>query len=130
MNTGLAPGNKKDFDMEDIEKRAEAYAKKEWGEFGMIPKLLAVQAYIAGASEQKHIDDCMRLKNQDDMTQAEYDREAAFFEWFNNNKSGTITFSDAIEWGRKDVLDSICERFRLMNADDELYENFKKAMEE
>ena len=80
MNTRLAPGNKKDFDMEDIEKRAEAYAKKEWGEFGMIPKLLAVQAYIAGASEQKRIDEQ--------------------------------------------------ERFRLMNADDELYENFRKAMEE
>ena len=94
MNTRLAPGNKKDFDMEDIEKRAEEYAKKEWGEFGMIPKLLAVQAYIAGASEQKHIDE------------QDYDM------------------------GRKDVLDSICEKFRLMNADDELYESFRKAMEE
>ena len=94
MNTGLAPGNKKDFDMEDIEKRAEAYAKKEWGEFGMIPKLLAVQAYIAGASEQKRIDE------------------------------------QYYDMGRKDVLDSICEKFRLMNADDELYESFRKSMEE
>ena len=94
MNTGLAPGNKKDFDMEDIEKRAEEYAKKEWGEFGLIPILLAEQAYIAGASEQKLIDE----QNYD--------------------------------MGRKDVLDSICERFRLMNADDELYKNFRKAMEE
>lgn len=80
--------------MEDIEKRAEAYAKKEWGEFGMIPKLLAVQAYIAGASEQKLIDE----QNYD--------------------------------MGRRDVLDSICEKFRLMNADDELYKNFRKSMEE
>ena len=80
--------------MEDIEKRAEEYAKREWREFGMIPKLLAEQAYIAGASEQKLIDE----QNYD--------------------------------MGRKDVLDDICERFRLMNADDELYENFRKAMEE
>lgn len=94
MSTGLAPGNKKDFDMEDIEKRAEEYAKREWREFGMIPKLLAEQAYIAGASEQKLIDE----QNYD--------------------------------MGRKAVLDDICERFRLMNADDELYENFRKAMEE
>ena len=94
MSTGLAPGNKKDFDMEDIEKRAEEYAKREWREFGMIPKLLAEQAYIAGASEQKLIDE----QNYD--------------------------------MGRKELLDDICERFRLMNADDELYENFRKAMEE
>lgn len=94
MSTGLAPGNKKDFDMEDIEKRAEEYAKREWREFGMIPKLLAEQAYIAGASEQKLIDE----QNYD--------------------------------MGRKAVLDDICEKFRLMNADDELYENFRKAMEE
>ena len=80
--------------MEDIEKRAEEYAKREWREFGMIPKLLAEQAYIAGASEQKLIDE----QNYD--------------------------------MGRKAVLDDICERFRLMNADDELYENFRKAMEE
>ena len=80
--------------MEDIEKRAEEYAKREWREFGMIPKLLAEQAYIAGASEQKLIDE------------QKYDM------------------------GRKAVLDDICERFRLMNADDELYENFRKAMEE
>ena len=94
MSTGLAPGNKKDFDMEDIEKRAEAYAKREWREFGMIPKLLAEQAYIAGASEQKLIDE----QNYD--------------------------------MGRKAVLDDICEKLRLMNADDELYESFRKAMEE
>ena len=80
--------------MEDIEKRAEAYAKKEWGEFGMIPKLLAVQAYIAGASEQKLIDE----QNYD--------------------------------MGRRDLLEQITEKFRLMNADDELYENFKKSMGE
>ena len=94
MSTGLAPGNKKDFDMEDIEKRAEEYAKREWREFGMIPKLLAEQAYIAGASEQKLIDE----QNYD--------------------------------MGRKAVLDDICEKFRLMNADDELYENFRKVMGE
>ena len=94
MNTRLAPGNKKDFDMEDIEKRAEEYAKKEWKEFGMIPKLLAEQAYIAGASEQKLIDE------------------------------------QYYDMGRKELLDSICEKFRLMNVDDELYENFKKSMEE
>ena len=80
--------------MEDIEKRAEEYAKKEWGEFGMIPKLLAVQAYIAGASEQKLIDE----QNYD--------------------------------MGRRDLLEQITEKFRLMNADDELYENFKKSMGE
>lgn len=41
--------------MEDIKKRADEYSEKEWGEFGLIPKLLAREAYIAGALEQKRI---------------------------------------------------------------------------
>ena len=66
-------------------------------------------AYMAGATEQRVIDEEVRLKKCDDMTKAEYDREVAFAEWYHKNGNGTPTFSDAIEWARKDLLDKVCD---------------------
>ena len=43
------------------------------------------------------------------MTKAEYDREVAFADWYHKNRNGTPTFSDAIEWARKEVIDKACE---------------------
>ena len=54
-------------------------------------------------SEQKAIDEEVRLKKCDDMTDAEYEREVAFAEWYHKNGKGTPTFSDAIEWARKNL---------------------------
>ena len=66
---------------------------------------VAEESYIAGATKQKAIDVAVRLKKCDDMTKAEYDREVAVADWYNKNGKGTPTFSDAIEWARKDLLD-------------------------
>ena len=45
------------------------------------------------------------------MTKAEYDREVAFADWYHKNGNGTPTFSDAIEWARKRVIEECWEWF-------------------
>ena len=62
-----------------------------------------------GATEQKAIDEEVRLKKSDDMTKAEYDRETTFADWYFKNGKGTPPYSDAIEWARKDVISKACE---------------------
>ena len=105
---------------------------------------VAEESYIAGATEQKAIDEQVRLKKCDDMTQEECDREAAFAEWYRENGKGTPTYSDAIEWERKEVINKACEWLdtyfmEIGHPDDWLRdspniesgkERFKKAMEE
>lgn len=70
---------------------------------------VAEESYIAGATEQKTIDEEVRLKKCDDMTEAEYNRETAFADWYLKNGKGTPTYSDAIEWARKQTIDEVCE---------------------
>ena len=89
-------------DMKSIKERAKEYSKDHWNE------LTAKEAYIAGATEQQAIDEEVRLKKSDDMTEAEYDRETAFADWYLKNGKGTPTFSDAIEWARKQTIDEAC----------------------
>ena len=92
---------------------------------------VAEESYIAGAKEQKAIDEEVRLKKCDDMTTAEYDREVAFADWYHKNGKGTPTFSDAIEWARKEVINKVCEWLKARNVLTEVsVEGFKKAMEE
>ena len=88
--------------MRTIEERASEYSKGRWDE------LTAKEAYIAGANEQKAIDEEVRLKKSDAMTEAEYDRETAFADWYLKNGKGTPTYSDAIEWARKQTIDEVC----------------------
>ena len=98
---------------------------------------MVCRAYIAGAKEQKAIDEEVRLKKCDDMTEDEYEREVAFADWYNKNGKGTPTYSDAIEWARKDAIDKACEWLKE-NIDGGVHpsstygfvEKFKKAMEE
>ena len=66
-----------------------------------------ITAYERGATEQKAIDEEVRLKKCDDMTEAEYNHETAFVDWYHKNGKGTPTFSDAIEWARKEMEESI-----------------------
>ena len=100
-------------------------------------------AYIAGATEQKAIDEEVRLKKCDDMTEAEYNRETAFVDWYLENGKGMPAYSDAIEWARKDLLDKACEWIKenfedYVNVevssyyiyDKQFVEDFRKAMEE
>ena len=89
------------------------------------------KGYLAGASEQKAIDEEVRLKKCDDMTKAEYDREVAFADWYHKNGKGTPTFSDAIEWARKETIIKVFDRLAASHVISELsVEGFKKAMEE
>ena len=116
--------------MKAIEQRAIEYAKGRWDE------LTAKEAYIAGATEQQAIDEEVRLKKSDDMTKAEYDRETAFADWYLKNGKSTPTFSDAIEWARRQTIDEVCNWFKtnvkwmsnqLMSI---LMYELRKAMEE
>ena len=88
-----------------IEERADAYVghSEELDEF--TSETLKRYAYIAGATEQKAIDEAVRLKKCDDMTEAEYNRETSFVDWYLKNGKGTPTYSDAIEWARRELID-------------------------
>ena len=130
--------------MKTIEERADAYVghPEEIDEF--TSATIKRDAYIRGAKEQKAIDEEVRLKKSDDMTQAEYDREVAFADWYHQNGEGTPTYSDAIEWARKAVIEEARDWFSdyLMEIgypDDWMRdspnmligeERFRKAMEE
>ena len=112
--------------MQTIEERAKEYAPD--------PFLAALErkAYIAGATEQKAIDEEVRLKKSDDMTEEEYEREVAFADWYHKNGKGTPTYSDAIEWTRKEVINKACELLKTVGVltDDDSIMGFIKAMEE
>lgn len=138
--------------MKTIAERAYDYADEKWGDIDEYhADTVAVSAYIAGAEEQKSIDEEVRLKKSDDMTQAEYDREVAFANWYHQNGKGTPTYSDAIEWARKDLLDKACKWLKenardyacatvrcpygeeeeiICDVHPEIVEGFRKAMEE
>ena len=97
--------------MKTIEERAkEAYPAHE---YSVLERVMKRGAYIRGAKEQQAIDEEVRLKKSDDMTEAEYDRETAFADWYLKNGKGTPTYSDAIEWARKEMLDGICDWLHL-----------------
>ena len=93
-------------------------------------------AYIAGAKEQKAIDEEVRLKKCDDMTEAEYNHETAFVDWYLENGKGMPAYSDAIEWARKEVIEKAIEWFKHQKEEigiswfDDYEIRFRKAMEE
>ena len=97
---------------------------------------VAEEVYIAGAKEQQAIDEEVRLKKSDDMTEAEYDRETAFADWYLKNGKSTPTFSDAIEWARKQTIKEVCNwmmNFKNAAGQFPLYDyvgNFRKTLEE
>ena len=117
--------------MKTIEERAKEYAPD--------PFLAALErkAYIARATEQKAIDEEVRLKKCDDMTEDEYEREVAFADWYNKNGKGTPTFSDAIEWARRELIDEACKIVRNIaneylgdwEQSCKVEDTFRKAME-
>ena len=122
--------------MKTIEERAKEYASKKAdislsAVYNEALASIYEEAYIAGAKEQKAIDEEVRLKKCDDMTKAEYNHEAAFVDWYLKNGKGTPTYSDAIEWARKEVISKVCEWLKARNVLTEVsIEGFKKAMEE
>ena len=121
--------------MKRIEERAKEYASKKAdislsAVYNEALASIYEEAYIAGAKEQKAIDEEVRLKKSDSMTQAEYDREVAFADWYNKNGKGTPTYSDAIEWTRKEVINKACELLKSVGVltDDDSIMGFIKAM--
>ena len=65
------------------------------------------EAYRIGAEEQKTINEEVRLKKSDSMSDAEYNREASFAKFYCSKGAGTPTFSDAIEWTRRIILNKL-----------------------
>lgn len=123
--------------MKTIEERAKEYASKKADislsdVYNEALARIYEEGYIAGATEQKEIDEEVRLKKSDSMTQAEYDREVAFADWYLKNGTGTPTYSDAIEWARKEVINKACELLKSVGVltDDDSIMGFIKAMEE
>ena len=88
-----------------VERAREAYPINECS---ITVGAMIRDAYIRGAKEQQAIDEEVRLKKSDDMTEAEYDREMAFADWHLKNGKGTPTYSDAIEWARRQTIDEVC----------------------
>lgn len=102
--------------MKSIEERAKEYASKKAdislsAVYNEALARIYKEGYTEGATEQKVIDEGVRLKKCDDMTQAEYDRETAFVDYYRKQGKGTPTYSDAIEWARKEVIDDACKWF-------------------
>ena len=91
--------------MKTIEERADRAIYKPTDRHPLKPceAIAFARGYELGATEQKAIDEEVRLKKCDDMTEDEYEREVDFAEWYNKNGKGTPTFSDAIEWARKNL---------------------------
>ena len=87
-----------------VERAREAYPINE---YSITVGAMIRDAYIRGAKEQQAIDEEVRLKKSDDMTEAEYDREMAFADWYLKNGKSTPTFSDAIEWARKQIIEEL-----------------------
>ena len=97
---------------------------------------VAEESYIAGATDQKAIEEEVTLKKYDSMTEKQLDREENFASWYFQNVKGAPTFSDAIEWARKQTIDEVCNWFKtnvkwmsnqLMSI---LMYELRKAMEE
>ena len=91
------------------EEKAEEYAERNFSQADMSIQLAAgagYQAgYKAGVSTQRIIEQEVRLKKSEDVTQGEYDRQNSFFmDWYFKRKE-TPTYSDAIEWARKKAID-------------------------
>ena len=130
--------------MKNIQERAREYADRHKAA-EIIGKVYGYEriynaemaAYERGATDQKAIDEEVRLKKSDDMTKAEYDREMAFADWYLKNGKGTPTYSDAIEWARKQTIDNAKSAFNKACGwlstypwYNEVFEEFRKAMEE
>jgi len=103
--------------MKTIEEKARLNLQYEKDFLGHdLSEDMVCRAYIKGATEQKAIDEEVRLKKSDEMTEAEYEREVAFAEWYHQNGKGTPTFSDAIEWARKEVIEKACDILEYMTG--------------
>ena len=91
--------------MKTIEERAKECTRRRADVLvGTTLASIFEKGYIAGATDQKIIDEGIKIKKCDSMTRGEADRETAFLKWWYDNDGGTIAPSDAIEWARKEAI--------------------------
>ena len=94
-------------------------------------------AYEKGATDQKAIEEAVTITKYDAMTEKQLDREECFTTWYFQNAKGAPTFSDAIEWARKQTIEDAksafnkaCGWLSTYTWYNEVVEEFRKAMEE
>ena len=120
--------------MQTIKERADRaiYKPADRHPVKLYEAIAFARGYELGATEQKAIDEEVRLKKSDDMTEEEYEREVAFADWYHKNGKGTPTYSDAIEWARKEAIDKACELLKSVGilTDDDSIMGFIKEMGE
>ena len=106
--------------MKNIKQRAKEYADRHKAA-EIIGKVYGYEriynaemaAYERGATDQKAIEEEVTLTKYDAMTGKQLDREERFTSWYFQNAKGAPTFSDAIEWARKDVISKACDWLHL-----------------
>ena len=122
--------------MQTIKERADRaiYKPTDRHPVKLCEAIAFARGYELGATEQKAIDEEVRLKTCDDMTEAEYEREVAFADWYHKNGKGTPTYSDAIEWARRKLIDKavavLVDSGVFGHKDSYGAKAFKQAMEE
>jgi len=103
-------------------------------------------SFIAGANWQYEQFEKERLKHCDELTAEQAQMESDFVVQHLKNFNRTPTFIDAIEYGRRLMIDKACEWLKYYISyddfggnmewlvpfadDDEMVENFKKFMED
>ena len=96
---------KQQIEMKTIEERAkECTYRRADVLIGTTLASIFEKGYIVGATEQKNIDESIGLKKCNNMTKGELKRETAFLEQYVDEKDNIPSFSDAIEWARKEVI--------------------------
>ena len=106
--------------IKNIKERAKEYADRHKAE-EIVGKVYGyeriynaeITAYERGAKDQKAIEEAVTLTKSDAKTEKQLDREECFATWYFQNAKGAPTFSDAIEWARKDVISKACDWLHL-----------------
>ena len=91
--------------MKTIEERAKECTRRRADVLiGTSLASIFEKGYIAGATDQKSIDESIRLVKCAAMTKEELERETTFLEQYADEKGGKPSVSDAIEWARKEAI--------------------------
>lgn len=92
--------------MKTIEERAKECTRRRADVLvGTTLASIFEKGYIAGATDQKTIDESIRLKKCSAMTKEEFERETTFLEQYIDGKGSMPSVSDAIEWARKKAIE-------------------------
>ena len=130
--------------MKNIQERAKEYADRHKAA-EIVGKVYGYEriynaemtAYEKGATDQKAIEEAVTITKYDAMTEKQLDREEHFVTWYFQNVKGAPTFSDAIEWSRRQTIEDAksafnkaCGWLSTYTWYNEVFEEFRIAMEE